>query len=274
MSCEGFRPFIDAYVDGEFDERESAEMEAHLERCDACRTEVEHRLRLKEALQETGKQQSCPEALKKNILDRIESHRVPDSAGSGASKRRRWTYAASLIPLAAGIALVFTFYPALTVAPAASGQLPVVEQTVDWHRNDLPVEIRSAERAHVARWFRGKVDFPVRLPDFRDSRVNLLGGRLAHIKDRRAANVSYDVGDSRLSVMIFHGDKLKVPTARIQRIGNQDVAIYNSHGYGVAIMQNHGITYAMTSDLPENDLIELVASSLDHPDKKQFKKAN
>jgi anti-sigma factor RsiW len=273
MSCDGFRPFIDAYVDGEFDERESAEMEAHLERCDACRKEVEQRLRLKEALQQSGKKQTCPEALKKDILERLECHRVEESA-NGGSNRRRWTYAASLIPLAAGIALVFTFYPALTVAPAASGQLPVVEQTVDWHRNELPVEIRSSERTHVARWFRGKVDFPVRLPEFRDSRVELLGGRLAHIKDRRAANVSYKVGDSRLSVMIFHGDELKVPAARIRSIGNQDVAIYNSHGYGVALMQNHGITYAMTSDLPEKHLIDLVASSLDQPDTPTYKKAN
>lgn len=273
MSCEAFRPFMDPYVDGEFDERDAAEMEAHLDACEECRAEVEERLRIKEALKDSERP-CCPDALRQQIMCGLkEQRREPGDREGGREEegegRSGWAYAAATVPAAAGLALVLWFFPALTVAPASSGQLPVVEQTVEWHRNNLPVEISSPQRNHVAEWFRGKVDFPVRLPEFGESRVELIGGRLAHVQDRRAAYVAYEVDGARLSVMMFHGDGVKVPTNRIRRIAGQDVAVLNNKGFGVAVMRNHGITYAMTSDLPDRELVDVLVSALESQSKRQ-----
>lgn len=261
MNCQEFQLFSDAYVDGEFEERERAEIEAHLRSCAACRAQAEMRFQFKERFRQVLGGQKAPQSLHLRITEQIQSAEREDRR---ARRRRSPLVRAAVIgaPLAASVLMIFVFMPKLTVMPVASEQLPVVENTVDWHRGDLPVEVTGPETKNVARWFRGKVDFPVRLPTFHSERVRLIGGRIAHMKDHRAAYALYDVDGSRLSVMMFHSDDFTVSSDKIRRINGRDIAVLNSHGYEVAVLQNNGITYTMTSDLPEQELLELVGASL------------
>lgn len=265
MSCKDFRPFIGAYIDDEFDEREAAELEAHIDACSECRDELEAQLRFKRTFKKalSGDEEKAPDELKERILaemSEIDVEREQDEKSSG--RPRAVAALAAAVPLAIGLAIVMWFMPSLTVAPVEGGQPPVVEQTVEWHRHDFPVEIGGPDRNQVTGWFRGKVDFPIRLPDFSQEGVQLVGGRIAHIQDRRAAYLSYEVNGARMSVMMFHGEGLKVPTARIKRVANRDVALFNEHGYEVALLQDDGITYTITSDLTEEELVDVVASSI------------
>lgn len=164
-------------------------------------------------------------------------------------------------PLAAVLLLAFAL-PSFTVAPAKSGQLPVVEQTVDWHVGNYPIEVTGPDSARVTQWFRNKVDFPVRLPKFANREVNLLGGRIAHVQDRRAAYLLYEVDGSRMSVLVFNGEGLTIPSDKIRQVEGRDVAVLNNKGYEVAVLQDSGVTYTITSELPEDAFIDLVASSL------------
>ena len=77
-----------------------------------------------------------------------------------------------------------------------------------------------------------------------------------------APHLSYEVNGARMSVMMFHGAGLKVPTSRIKHIANRDIAIFNHNGFEVALLQDDGITYTITSDLAEEELVDVVASSL------------
>ncbi|MFB6262136.1 MAG: hypothetical protein ABEL76_00735, partial [Bradymonadaceae bacterium] len=81
-------------------------------------------------------------------------------------------------------------------------------------------------------------------------------------RNRRAAYVSYRADGSDLSVMVFRGEGLRVPTERIREIGGREVAVLSNDGYGVAVMQNDGITYTMTSDLRREKLVDLVSNTL------------
>ena len=65
-----------------------------------------------------------------------------------------------------------------------------------------------------------------------------------------------------MSVMMFHGDGMKVPASHIRSVAKRDIAIFNSDGYEVALLQDDGITYTITSDLAEEELVEIVGSSL------------
>ena len=262
MNCEEFQLFSDAYVDGEFGDRERAEIEAHLQECEDCRADVQSKVRFKTQFKEVCGNEKAPEALRERICEGLERVEREHRQG-GAGTRPLVRYAVMGAPLAAAVALVFVFTSdVMTVEPASSEQLPAVENTVEWHSGDFPIEVTGPKGPEVARWFRGKVDFPVRLPAFQNERVRLVGGRIAHVNDRRAAYALYDVDGARLSVMIFHGDDLKVPRDKIRNVGGRDVAVLNSKGYEVAVLQDSGITYTMTSDLPEEELLELVGASL------------
>ncbi|MFB6374726.1 MAG: hypothetical protein ABEN55_16765, partial [Bradymonadaceae bacterium] len=150
-----------------------------------------------------------------------------------------------------------------TVAPAESGQPPVVENTVDWHRQAFPVEVPGPDRSHVANWFDGKVEFPVRIPEFQKEGVRLVGGRIAHVQNRRAAYLSYQVNGARMSLMIFHGEDLQVPSSRIRNVAGHEVALFNKDGYEVAVLQDGGLTYTLTSELAEEELLDVVVSSIE-----------
>ena len=264
MNCDDFTPFIDAYIDGEFDERDRVEFEAHLAHCEACKQEVDFQLQFKQHLKVSLQEDRAPQALRHNILAALEQEAAQiqqeeQEAARAESRRRRKIWAA---PLAASMAILL-FLPAFTIAPASSKQLPVIEQTVDWHQGNLPLEVQGTQD-QVARWFHGKVDFPVRLPHFKHDSARLLGARIANVQDRRAAYLLYDIDGARMSVMVFRGDGLKVPSDKVRNISGRDVALMNANGYEVAVMQDNGVTYTMTTELDKNKFVTLMEEALKH----------
>lgn len=260
MTCDDFAPFIGTYLDEEFDARERAEMEAHLSVCDGCRKQVEAQLTFREEFRACLSIPRAPEQLRVRIVEQLANLELADSSRPGF-RARAVQYGWVAGPVAAMIAVVVAL-PSFTIAPASSGPTPVIEQTVDWHQGNYPLEVTTANPAEITRWFRGKVDFSVQLPHFPENRVNLLGARIAHIEDRRAAYVLYEVDGARLSVLLFHGDGLKVPRDRIRTLGERDVVMLNNKGYGIAVLQDNGVTYAMTSELPEKQLMGLLNQAI------------
>lgn len=79
MTCEDFVPFIDAYVDQEFDERERAEMEVHLGSCAACRQRVEFEVKIKRELK-ACLEERAPESLRDRIFRDLELQMQADEA--------------------------------------------------------------------------------------------------------------------------------------------------------------------------------------------------
>ena len=204
MNCEDAQLFIDAYVDGEFEERERAEFELHLEDCESCRRQVEGRYRVKKCLKSACGQTQAPAELRERIMGELQKTADEDT---GAQRATMWRYAAAAVPLAAAVALVMVVFTPdfLTVKQSQAEQInhpPAVQNTVEWHRGDFPVEVTGPASADVSRWFRGKVDFPVRLPSFQSESVRLVGGRLANVDHQRAAYALYDVAGPRRTVMM------------------------------------------------------------------------
>jgi len=268
MDCEDFEPFIDAYIDEEFGERERAEMEAHLDVCDCCRERVRVQIEFKEHVREQLENEQTPRGLHQRVMSSIDEidacgeTQESEASEGGATGWMSWGRAGWVAaPLAAAVALVVVL-PEFTVAPAASSPAPVIDHTVDWHQGNFPLEVTTSDAREAEDWFSDKVDFSVRIPQFDDHQVNLLGGRIAHIEDRRAAFVLYEVDGSKLSTILFDGDGVKVPRDKLRRVEDRDIAWLNQQGYEVAVVQDSGVTYAMTSDLGEEHFLDLVADSL------------
>ncbi len=266
MGCEDFEPFIDAYIDEEFGERERADMEAHLNICESCRCKVQAQLTFKEHLRRHLGEEKAPDSLRDRVLaglEEIEIECCDESKSSEESWRSRIHPGWVVGPLAAMVALALVL-PEFTVAPAASSPATMIDSTVDWHQGNFPLEVTTSDSQEAQDWFEDKVDFSVRLPQFDDDRVNLLGGRIAHIENRRAAFLLYEVDGSRMSTILFDGDGIKVPRENLRRIQDRDIAWLNQKGYGVAVVQDSGVTYAMISDLAEDRFLHLVSGSVDN----------
>lgn len=264
MSCDDFSPFIDAYLDQEFDDRERADMEAHLSMCLSCRRQVDVQMALRTQIKRCLSDVKAPADLRSRILCQLETSSCEAAkARATESSRKLMRYGWIAGPLAAAIALV-VLLPTFTVAPAESGELPVIEQTVDWHQGNYPLEVITSSPAEISGWFRGRVDFSVRPPHFPSHSANLLGGRIAHVEDRRAAYLLYEVDGQRMSVLLFQGDGLKVPAESVRTLGPRDVVMLKQKGVGVAVLQDSGVTYTFTSELPESRLANLVQAAIEH----------
>lgn len=140
---------------------------------------------------------------------------------------------------------------------ANMGYEPIVRESVSWHRRQVPIEVVGPDDARVNHWFQGKVDFRVKTPRFDrrgDGDVNLLGARLSNVREKQAAYVVYEVDGSKVSVLIFDRNE-RVPDSAA-RVGER--GFYNAGGYNVAVVEDQGVTYSITSDLPREDHVQLV----------------
>lgn len=263
MGCESYEPFIDAFIDEEFGERERADMEAHLSHCEACRSQVQAQMRFRAQVRQSLVLEKAPESFRARLIEELNGLELEQESDRAVWRVPSLSRVGWVVGPLAAMATLVVVLQGFTIAPAASSPTTMIDDTLDWHRGNFPLEVTTADPQEAQAWFKGKVDFSVRLPQFVDRRVNLLGGRIAHIEDRRAALLLYEVDGSKLSVVLFDGEGLTVPRETLRQVRGRDIVWLNQRGYGVAVLQDSGVTYAMTSDVSEDRLLELVASSIE-----------
>jgi anti-sigma factor RsiW len=256
IDCDDFRKFIDPYLDGEFDAGESAAFDAHLAVCAECRGHYEQKAWFINALRPCLRR---PEPMPAAVHDRLSAKlRVAQRP----ERRRRLVRRLAPVPALAAVGAVLLFVTPLTgFAPA------MVDDAVDQHCRTVPVEVPTPEAAQADEWFSGKVPFSMATPRFEDPRAMLLGGRLSQVRSngrsRRAAYLVYGVGEHKLSVLVFDGSELKLGEyGDLRKVKGNAVRVHDSRGYRVALYRRGNLAYAVTSDLPETEMLRLIGSSL------------
>ena len=264
MNCLELQRFGEAFVDGEFDEGGEAEFSAHLNQCPLCRQEIAELQGFKEYLQEHVELPAAPAHLKASINGELD--RAAKRSGSGLT----WAGLAAAV-LAAAVLILPNLERPGNIGDLATGLVPhsFVEESVDWHQRNLPIEVTGPDERVISEWFRDKVDFPVRLPEFinNDVRFSVLGGRLSHIENRSAAHVTYEVEGLEVSIILFRAENLTVPNFRAENLTvpnwnrnrpGDSYAFANSRGYNVAFFNDNGVTYTITTDMPQTSFANLV----------------
>lgn len=256
IDCDDFRKFIDPYLDGEFDAGESAAFDAHLAVCAECRGHYEQKAWFINALRpQLRRPEPMPGAAQQRLHARLRDAQRPE-------RRRRLVRRLAPVPALAAAGAVLLFVTPLTgFAPA------VVEDAVDQHCQTVPVEVPTPEANQADEWFSGKVPFSMATPRFEDPRAMLLGGRLSHVRNngrsRRAAYLVYGVGEHKLSVLVFDGTELALgDRGDLRDVKGNQVRIHDARGYRVALYRRGSLAYAVTSDLPEPDMLRLIGTSL------------
>ncbi|MEO6954191.1 MAG: zf-HC2 domain-containing protein [Polyangia bacterium] len=266
VHCEGVWRFCDAFVDGEFGDVERAEFESHLEGCHDCQAIVRAQATWKQAVRAAAPREKAPDVFRA----RLDAQLAREVASKEALKAqvdaalgevatvpprsfvsRAWPYAAC-----GCIALALL----VTRGPHAG----VTADLIAKHQRNLPIEI-SGGSDNVRRWYADKVDFPVRPPVFVGAHPGALrGGRLANVRDHQAAYLFYEVDGNKVSVFIFDAGELPMEARHHQVIGNREVYFDAERGYNVALYRDHGVGYAIASDLDQDQMMKLVSSAVSH----------
>jgi anti-sigma factor (TIGR02949 family) len=259
IDCSEVVRSLDAYLDGELAEPEQAELEAHLAACPTCRTRVEAegrvrtalRARLRRALGSGSIAGHAPPELRERIHLALARGRRPT-----------WRRVLAPLPLAA---LAACAAGVLLVLVTHGGTDPLVEEAVQKHARDLPLEVTAASIGpeSIAHWFAGKLDFNPAPPQFRGAEVRLVGARLSHIQDRPAAYVRYDLPRGHLGLFILDDPHRRFydELGRLVHAGPDSLRVINARGFNVAVWRRNELVYSLVSDLDEQDLAKLVQAA-------------
>lgn len=235
MSCELWAEKLDAYVDGEMNEQELAEVEEHLRTCRDCAAEALARMQIKRATRAAAAMQFAPPP---ELRRSIEKSIAP---------KRKWLAFLFSPALAGAVALVLavTVSSAILVRRAARQQ--DLAQLLDMHVAALasanPVDVVSSDRHTVKPWFQGKLPFTFNLPELAGSPYKLDGGRLVYFRGQPGAQLIYELRKHELSVFIVQAGGQTRGLAVERRNG------FSTESWGAA-----GLQYVVMSDAGAGDV--------------------
>lgn len=269
MNCQLFRRHVGAFVDGELDAATAVEFETHLADCEPCLDHLEFEGTTRELIREAMPEVAAPAHLAERVRAALDEEDQRESVVPAEPFIPiRWRIAVPLSAAAAiGIFILAAFEAqgkqdealALDVVRVHSAGLPA---DVSLANNEAPEDRNTADAAReeeVARYFRGKVGFPVRPAEFAARNARLVGARLSNVRERQAAALYYDVEGHRVTVVVTDAP---VESAGEQvEVGGRQLTYRDVHGYAVPVREHAGIRYAFTGDLDREQLLQLAASA-------------
>jgi anti-sigma factor (TIGR02949 family) len=256
MRCEDVQKVVHPYLDGEFEASDRIYLERHLSTCTTCREMVAFESSFKANLHARLRRPPMPAELQGRVLAALDR---ADAVGEGPTPslvRRAMPIGAALAAAAAVVIFLGTF------VQSRAAESPIVEDAIRAHEKQLPVEVKG-DVEHIKTFMVGKVPVPVRPPRLAAAQATLVGARLGHVRDRDAAQIEYRVGQSDVTVYVFDASGLPMTAPRRQIVENHEVFVGGERGYHVVFYRDQDVGYAFTSDLEEDEILQLVSASLD-----------
>jgi anti-sigma factor RsiW len=255
LPCREIESFLPAYVDGEFDAYERAELESHLSDCAAC----QHAVRIQSAMKEAVKRAApavAPIELRRSVRLALREEEPPGSRWDGVLRNPR-----SVGLLAAAVGAAVWFLAGGMSHPLFPGRHSgLVDDGIALHRRGLPLDYTASDVGLVQQWLQGRLDFAARVPRFRQGPA-LQGVRLSQLHSRSAAALSYAVPQAaggRLTLLIVDDPDDGDPPGSLRSLAGRQVWLSRSRGYNVVSWRTNEIVYSLISDLDESDVLQLV----------------
>ena len=245
MNCpESLR--VQAFFDREVDALNAAEVERHLEHCEACRQLLRHLEETRTALRRHAPCVQAPPELRARVHSALDA-----AAGAGGAQRRTpahrmwrsptfwWGGVIGAGAAAAAVAIAFL----VLVFPAAN---PVVDAVLGAHVASLMsghlIDVESTDQHTVKPWFAGRVEVSPAVADFASRGYRLSGGRVDRLGLQRAAVTVYRHGPHIINVYCWAAPRGPLP------------ADATRNGYHMAFWRSGDLAYAAVSDTGWDEL--------------------
>jgi anti-sigma factor (TIGR02949 family) len=265
MNCQLFRRHVGAFVDGELDAATAVEFESHLGDCEPCLDFLELEGFTRQLVREAMPEVDAPP----HLADRVRAALDEEDERDGSVAPQpflpiRWRIA---MPLSAAAAIGIFILAAMEAQGKQDEALAL--DVVRVHSSGLPADVSLADGEpeaeaegsdeEIARYFRGKVGFPVRPAQFAERNARLVGARLSNVRERQAAALYYDVEGHRVTVVVT--DAPVESAGEAVEVGGRQLIYRDVHGYAVPVREHAGIRYAFTGDMDREQLLQLAASA-------------
>jgi len=252
VKCEEVRGFTDLYIDGEFDQREAALFQEHLNECEGCRQVVLARQSFVQAL----RQKLGPPRMPSDASERVRVAVMRTvRARSGAR-----SFALPVAVAASALVLVVAAAGWLrNIAP--SGEVAeILDESVAVHEAGMPLALETAAVDKIMEFVSSQMDGDKSAPPLtEDDSTRLQGVGLARIGTSKALLFKYLHNGQVVSVVRMQRDQ--VPADALHPPSKAFVReVYRGarHGHVVTLYQSPYYTTTVVGDLPERDLVRLV----------------
>lgn len=276
MSCRQVTALMDAFLDGELPAEGVFEVEDHLATCDACAERERFEMALRGSMKRVTAADALPsagfEARVAGAL-RAERERILEPRSAPPPSRSRRT---AMLPLFLAAATTFCFVaflnrhvgmtspavpapaPAAPVAAAMMNPEQVLEELVDYHAK--PPEPEITEPGHLLD-LQPEVGVPLRAPSLKQYGASWVGATVVPMRNQHAAYLRYRISNHPVTVYVY--DAHRVPLRGVLEpmvVHNQPVHVGERRGYTIAAREQHGIGYAVATDLNDEESAELVTT--------------
>jgi anti-sigma factor RsiW len=150
MTCRRAEVLLEAQLDGVLPARHRAAFEAHLAGCFACKQELVHARRVRDALRELP-ERFCDDAVTRRVLDRVGEQAVAGPASLAGRLRQWWggRLAPGWQPMAAGLAVLALVVGVTHFLTKTPEEKPITQQEVK--RAELQVRWVLAHLGEISR---------------------------------------------------------------------------------------------------------------------------
>jgi anti-sigma factor RsiW len=235
----------------------TAHVEDHLRYCERCRAFDTSERAVAELVRLRAARPPAPRSLRERLFLNFETERKR-SAGIG---RRRWVRAAAPAAMLALLALVWAWKHTPSGTDEARRWVEALAADhISYAARDDRAEVASSYPAEVSSWLRDRTQLAVSLPVLPGG--TLLGARNCRIRERTAALAFYSLkapttgAGSPASLFVFRS--AGEDWSGMERIGGAK-RFCRAHDRGVSLLlwEDRGLTYALVTEIPEPELIEL-----------------
>lgn len=248
--CAKYQVLITGYLDGELSVPAKSELENHLASCETCRQYWLQEQVLLERLRHHPKIRAADD-----LRTRIEAGFIKVVSLVSMLRSRIFIPASALILL---IAIAIASWAMHDARANRTSQFTTL--AVDTHlrrvNHQLPLEVVSSSPEIVSDWFSGKINFHLALPRHpKDSRYTeryaLEGARLVDFNGEYGAGVSYRMEDQLITLVVFPSTVVMPDGGDRVVSGKLTFHLQDQKGFHVITWADHGLTYALVSNLEE-----------------------
>lgn len=235
MDCQKVKEFAYQYMDGELQDDVNTQVKAHLDACPLCKMQMEKEQNFDDFLRNHMIKEEAPYALREQVVEILNTPRP-------------WQWVFDLKWLRpASMAAAMTVIVGIILFSTFNQPFPVFASSVETHMEHLsgayPLEIITDDVDEALRWFEGKVKFALERPHLDPSKVRLLGARLVHLQDRKAAYFVFEKNGHRISAILVDVQRNEIPRVKKENIyegPKSTVYTQQYKGYNSVVCQHKG----------------------------------
>ncbi len=255
MDCQKFQEYLYPYLDGELDKAVKVEIEQHLSNCPVCSLELEKERKFGHVVKTHLIKEKASFALREAVVRQLENK----------NKEFSWRHI-----IVAQFAPVLVLLAVVTIVifhqkNVLQKTFPVFSEALKDHQEYLkgqyPLEFQTSNIKEALNWFQGKTDFAVMTPHISLTKTTLLGGRIIHLKDKKAAYFLMEKNGYKISCLYTDLHDVVVPKAspkeKIEHLG-KTLLVKSEQGYNtVFCFHPDGTACIFVSDMPLEEFSKL-----------------